>query len=128
VLDDLAVLEADDVDLPEGDRLVGGSPPQELPGMPSMEAAVDDHGVAFADDLVDLKAPIGEPLLDPQHGLDMPSSPGGAPSGGSWLTTSGCITARKPATSPLGRSSSKVRRAMAFKSSAMTGSFLAVSK
>jgi hypothetical protein len=57
----------------------------------------------------------------------MPSRPGGAPGGGSWLTQSGWITALKPSMSPLGRISSKVRRAIALRSSAMTGSFLAVS-
>src|SRR5215207_7737702 len=70
VLDGLTVLEADNVDLTESDRLVGGGQPHKLPGVPSMEGAVDDHGVTVGDDLVDLKAPFGESLLDPPHGLD----------------------------------------------------------
>src|SRR5215212_8985883 len=70
VLDGLPVLEADNVDLAVGDRLVGGGQPHELPGVASVEGAMDDHGVTVGDDLVDLKAPLGESLLDPPHGLD----------------------------------------------------------
>src|SRR5215211_920333 len=70
VLDGLPVLEADDMDLAEGDRLVGGGEPHELAGVASVEGAVHDHGVTFGDDLVDLKAPFRESLLDPPHGLD----------------------------------------------------------
>jgi hypothetical protein len=61
VLDHLAVLEAEDVDVAEGHRLIGGGQPPKLPGVAAVEGAVDHHGVAFGDDLVDLKAPLGEP-------------------------------------------------------------------
>src|SRR5215207_4357961 len=75
VLDGLAVLETEDVDLTEGDRLVGRGQPPELPGVAAMKGAVDDHGVAFGDDLVDLKAPLREPPVEPAHALDQAVQP-----------------------------------------------------
>jgi hypothetical protein len=128
VLDDLAVLEPDDVDLAGGDGLVGRGQPDELAGVPCVQRAVDDDGVALGDEPVDLEARLREPPFSHRMAWIMPSGPGGAPGGGSWLTQSGWISALKPSTSPLGRISSKVRRAMALRSSAMTGSLLAVSE
>src|ERR671910_2864811 len=63
VLDDLAVLEPDDVDLAGGDGLVGRSHPDELAGVPCVQSAVDDDCVPFGDELVDLEARLGEPPL-----------------------------------------------------------------
>src|ERR671910_785545 len=70
VLDDLAVLEPDDVDLAGGDGLVGGAAPHELAGVPCVEGAVDDDGVALGDGLVDLEAWLGESPLQHPQGLD----------------------------------------------------------
>ena len=63
VLDDLAVLEPDYVDLVAGDGLVGRGQPDEMAGVPCVQSAVDDDGVAFGDELVDLEARLGEPPL-----------------------------------------------------------------
>jgi hypothetical protein len=46
----------------------------------------------------------------------MPSSPGGAPGGPSWSTKSGWMTSASAATSPRGKISSRVRRAIALMS------------
>ena len=58
VLDALAVLEADDVDLAIGEGSVGRGQAHEMPGVPAAEGAVQHHGVVFGDGLVDLPAPV----------------------------------------------------------------------
>ena len=58
VLDDQGVLEAEDVDLAEGDGLAGWGQAQEGVGVAAMEGAGRGHGVVVGDELVGLPAPL----------------------------------------------------------------------
>jgi hypothetical protein len=94
VLAGLAVLEADDVDPAEGDGLVGGARPMNSPVCRPWKVQWTTVSPSVMTWWIS-KRRSENPRWSYSMAWIMPSSPGGAPAGGSWFVTSGCITAAR---------------------------------
>jgi hypothetical protein len=99
------------VGLAIGEGSIGGGQAQERPGVAAAERAVEHHGVALGDRLVDLPASVRERRRQGAHGPGHAPQALGGTGGASWLIMSGCTSSASPASSTAGNTSSSVRRA-----------------
>src|SRR5579859_2263508 len=69
VLDDLIVGDSQEVDLGPGELLAVGRDAQEVTGAGGLDVVVEDHQVAFGDDVLDVYVDVREGLAGGQHDL-----------------------------------------------------------